>query len=72
MNTVISQNLKTLRIKNNLTQRQLCEKLKNYGCNISRTTYTKYELGKNSLSYDVLVAITKIYNVSSDYILGIK
>lgn len=71
MNNIISENLKQLRKKNNFTQYQLCEKMKSYGCNISRTTYTKYECGKRTVPYDVLIAIVHIYNVSADYILGL-
>ena len=72
MKKFIAENIKNLRLKNGLTQNKLCEELKKYGCVMSRSTYTKYERGNNALPYDVLIAIIKYYNVTADFILGLK
>lgn len=36
------------------------------------TQYSKYERGINELPIKYLIAICKFYNVSADYILGLK
>ena len=59
-------NLKDLRRENNLSQRQMAEKL----C-ISQQTYSDYENGKTEPTIDTIIAISKIFSVSSDYLLGL-
>ena len=58
--------IKELRINNNYTQQFVADYLK-----IDRSNYSKYELGKLDLNPDMIIALTKLYNVSSDYILGL-
>ncbi|EGT4532609.1 TPA: helix-turn-helix domain-containing protein [Clostridioides difficile] len=62
---MFSENLKTLRIKNKLTQEELAEKL----C-ISRSALSLYELNKRKPDFDTLIKISKFFNVSVDSILG--
>ncbi len=64
-------NLRILREKKGLTQNKLCEKIKKYGLHMSRTTYSKYETGKNEMSYEVLIFFSRFFNTTTDYILGI-
>lgn len=59
--------LKLLRCEKKWTQKQLAEKL-NYGY----TAISNYESGKNKPSYDDLIKIAKVFNVSTDYLLGIS
>lgn len=40
--------------------------------NITRQQYQLYESGKRQLPIDLLVKLCEFYNVSSDYILGLK
>lgn len=40
--------------------------------NITRQQYQLYESGKRQLPIDLLMKLCEFYNVSSDYILGIK
>lgn len=40
--------------------------------NITRQQYQLYESGKRQLPIDLLMILCEFYNVSSDYILGIK
>lgn len=56
--------LKDLREDNDLTQRELAERL-----HISQNTYSQYENGVRQLPIEILIEISRIYNVSTDYIL---
>ena len=59
--------LKTLRLKENMTQVQLAQKL-----GLTKSVISAYETGLRLPSYDVLIHIAKIYNVSTDYLLGLE
>lgn len=59
--------LKTLRIKANMTQEQLAKKL-----GLTKSVISAYETDLRLPSYDVLIHIAKIYNVTSDYLLGLE
>ncbi|MBQ3550579.1 MAG: helix-turn-helix transcriptional regulator [Clostridia bacterium] len=39
--------------------------------NISQATYSRYESGYLDIPSEVLIALSKFYNVSVDYILGL-
>ena len=38
---------------------------------MSQTGYNQYEIGKNDIPTRVLIELSKLYNTSVDYILGI-
>ena len=59
--------LKTLRIRKNMTQAQLAQKL-----GLTKSVISAYETGLRLPSYDILIHIARIYNVSTDYLLGIE
>lgn len=59
--------LKTLRIKNDMTQSQLSQKL-----GLTKSVISAYENGLRMPSYDVLIAIAKLFKVTTDYLLGIE
>lgn len=59
--------LKTLRLRENMTQAQLAQKL-----GLTKSVISAYETGLRLPSYDVLIHIAKIYNVSTDYLLGLE
>ncbi len=59
--------LKTLRFKENMTQAQLAQKL-----GLTKSVISAYETGLRLPSYDILIHIAKIYNVSTDYLLGLE
>ena len=59
--------LKTLRLRDNLTQAQLAQKLK-----LTKSVISAYETGLRLPSYDVLIQIAKIFNVTTDFLLGIE
>ena len=55
-----------LRKEHSYTQQFVADYLK-----IDRSNYSKYELGKLEPNIDMLVALSNLYNVSVDYILGL-
>ena len=59
--------LKTLRLRENMTQAQLAQKL-----GLTKSVISAYETGLRLPSYDILIHIARIYNVSTDYLLGIE
>lgn len=59
--------LKALRLRETMTQAQLAQKL-----GVTKSVISAYETGLRLPSYDVLIHIAKIYNVSTDYLLGIE
>lgn len=62
----MGQNLRKLRLANNWSQEKLCEELQRRGCDISRTTYEKYEHCKLNIRISVLIELRKIYHCSYD------
>ena len=66
----MENNLKFLREEKELTQKQLCEELKNVDCYITRSAYAKYETGIRDIPCDILIKFAKFYNTTCDYILG--
>ncbi len=59
--------LRTLRLKANMTQGQLAKRL-----NLTKSVISAYETDLRLPSYDVLIGISKIYNVSTDFLLGLE
>lgn len=59
--------LKTLCLRKNMTQAQLAQKL-----GLTKSVISAYETGLRLPSYDILIHIARIYNVSTDYLLGIE
>ena len=59
--------LKTLRLRENMTQAQLAQKL-----GLTKSVISAYETGLRLPSYDVLIHISKIFKVSTDYLLGVE
>ncbi len=59
--------LKSLRLQKNMTQAQLSQKL-----GLTKSVISAYETGLRLPSYDVLIHISKIFNVSTDYLLGVE
>lgn len=62
---LIYKNIRDLREDNDLTQSAIAEKL-----GISQRAYSYYENGQRTLTPEVLISLSKIYNVSIDYLLG--
>ena len=58
--------IRDLREDRDLTQKNLSAFL-----NCSQQVYSNYELGQRDIPTDILIKLSKFYNVSVDYILGI-
>lgn len=65
VNNKFCTRLRELRLSNNLTVKQLAERLKR-----SRTSIYGWEKGINEPSYDILLQLSEIFNVTLDYLLG--
>ncbi|MCI9127207.1 MAG: helix-turn-helix transcriptional regulator [Eubacterium sp.] len=59
--------LKLLRAENRYTQRQLAQKLQ-----VSPSIVSGYETGDRTPSLENLLALAKLYNCSTDYLLGMN
>lgn len=59
-----AEKLLTLRKANNLTQEQLAEKL-----DVSRQSVSKWESGQAAPELDKIVALSSVFNVTTDYLL---
>ena len=59
--------LKTLRLREDMTQAQLAQKL-----SLTKSVISAYETGLRLPSYDVLIQIAKIFIVTTDYLLGLE
>ena len=64
---LLTKQLRHLRGYNAITQREIANAL----C-IDRSTYAYYELGETQPSLLMLVRLAKIYEVTTDYLLGIQ
>ena len=62
---MIFQNIRNLREDNDKTQQELADYL-----HINQTTYSKYELGKISITIEVFIKLADYYDVTVDYLLG--
>ena len=60
------ERIRELREDSDLSQKQLADYLQ-----IHQTTYSSYELGKLSVTAEVLIKLADFYGVSADYILGL-
>lgn len=58
--------LKSLRLQNNYTQEKLAQRL-----GLTKSVISAYETGLRMPSYDTLISISKIFKVTTDYLLGI-
>lgn len=59
--------IKELRIEKNLTQKALAQAL-----NTSQKTISKYEKEQLDLGTETVIAVCRFFDVSADYLLGLK
>jgi len=62
-----NEQLKILRLENNLTRAQLAEKL-----NVSVRLISYWENGQRECDFDMLIKIADLFSISIDYLLGRK
>lgn len=65
MNT--GERIRYLRIKNNLTSKELSKALE-----ISESSISLYENGKRKPSIELLIKFSSYFNVSTDFLLGVE
>lgn len=58
--------IKKLRISKGYTQQDLAKRL-----NVTKSVISAYETGQRSPSYEILIGISSIFKVSTDYLLGV-
>ena len=61
------ERIKDLRLDKRLTQQKVADYL-----GINRPNYSKYEAGKLEFNHDMLIKLAKLFNVRTDYILGLE
>jgi transcriptional regulator with XRE-family HTH domain len=59
--------IRDLREDNDLTQKEMANIL-----NCSQQVYSNYELGQRDIPTDILIKLSRYYNVSDDYILELS
>ena len=59
--------IRDLREDKDFSQKQLADML-----NISQSTYSRYESGFLDIPSEILISLSKIYGVTTDYILGLS
>ena len=59
--------LKMLRTQSGFTQEQIANRL-----GLTKSVISAYETGLRMPSYDVLIMISKIFKVTTDYLLGVE
>ena len=67
MQEVLSQRLKTCRRNHKYTQKEVA-----IYCDITEKAYQNYELGTREPKISILMRIAKLYQVSLDYLVGMK
>lgn len=67
MNNVVSERIRELRAENKLSQKEFGKLL-----SISQDTVSLWENGKSMPTAEYIIAICRRFNVSADYILGLK
>ena len=58
--------IRELREDNDLLQKDLAEHL-----HCTQVAYSRYELGTRDIPTDVLIALARFHNTSTDYLLGL-
>lgn len=61
---VLGEKIKTLRVSRKMTQSELAEKL-----NVTKSTISSYENDSRQPSYEVLIKISSLFNVTIDSLL---
>lgn len=63
----LGEKLKALRTAKKMSQKELAERI-----GIAKSVISFYESGDRFPSYDVLVKIARIFNVTTDYLLDVE
>ncbi len=66
MDSTMGSKLRHLRVQNNLTQAQLAERF-----GVTTSAVSSYESGTRQPTYETLIKYSRIFHVTTDYILGL-
>lgn len=61
----IGEKLKALRVSNNMTRKDVADKLKEFNIDISDKTLYGYESGRSSANADMFLALCKVYRCNN-------
>ena len=64
---ILGEKLKALRTAKKMSQKELAERI-----GIAKSVISFYESGDRFPSYDVLIKISRIFNVTTDYLLDVE
>lgn len=64
---IVYKRIRDLREDKDLSQKEIAALL-----NISQSTYSRYESGFLDIPSEILISLSKLYGVSTDYILGLS
>jgi len=67
MKNIVAERIKELRLENNLSQSTFGKKLQ-----VSQDTVSLWEKGKAFPNTEYIILICKLFDVSADYLLGLK
>lgn len=59
--------LRSLRLQNNLSQKQLAAQI-----GVQNSIISFYEVGERSPSLDVIMKLASVFHVSTDYLIGLE
>ena len=59
--------IRELREDSDMTQTQVAKII-----GMSQTGYSKYETGENDIPTQILIRLSELYDVSTDYLLGLR
>ena len=65
--TGFGERLKSLRLQKHMTQADLSDRL-----SVTKSVISAYETGLRMPSYDILIKISRIFRVTTDYLLGLE
>jgi len=64
---MVGETIKKLRAKANMSQAELARRL-----DVTRSSVNAWEIGLSSPTTQYIVALSKIFHVSTDYLLGVE
>ena len=67
MKCLFKERIRDLRIEKNMNQNELAEL-----CNVKQSCVSKWERGATLPDAEMIIRLSEIFNVSSDFLLGIK
>ena len=67
MKNKLAQRIKELRLENNFNQVELAK-----ACEVKQSCVSKWERGETLPDVEMLITLATVFNVTTDYLLGIK